>query len=1015
MRCRKTRRFLKRIMLLALVLAVAFASAAWHSPFNAAMAAGSGTVETADGYPYTTRTFEAINLREKRSVNSPIVLVIPTGASVTVLKVIDSWAAVEYSGALGYVKTEYLALKIPSGTVMKGASETDTKLVQQRLLDLGFYQGDVDGVFGDQTAAAVKAFQTAAGLQADGVAGENTIKLLFNQAAPSKHILSSPSSAGSAYSCGNSLTWSVSDDGKTLTISGTGDMFEYPEHLTPGGTLSQPWMAYKDTITTIQIADGVTSIGSGAFWGCAALTEITLPSSIRSIGYAAFAECYALKKAVIPSGIIGESAFIRCTALDEVAIGSSVSAIGISAFESCYSLRAVYIDDIASWCRIYFGGNKASPMEYASNLYLNGILVTDLTIPATVDSINDYAFEHCKAITSVTAQEGLTRIGEYAFNGCSALTSVSLPSTLKTVGAFAFASCAQANIMLPTSITSIGERAFDGCALGGTVTVQQGWIGECAFRACGVLYYLDIGAGVSWIGENAFAGMNALRAVHYGSTEANWKKLSANSGFAADKINEWWEGFTFGTARASFVSAPAEVDFGGYTWNVLATNGDQSLLITRDVIGFASYWALLSYDEAGLRVSWASSPLRDWLNGVFLSSFSTDEQAAIRATNITTPSNALFGTTDSSNTSDKVFLLSAEEANSYFLLDEFRAARATESAMNQFGDGGGRRDPTTGNTYWWLRTPGMFMYDAAYVNYTGTVRYDGIGATQAAICGIRPAMWVSNDALDLPPAAPDPEAGAQGFVKRLYKVCLDREPDSGGLDYWVDQLMSGTNNGSNVAYGFIFSNEFKDKNYCNEHYATYLYRAFLGREPDLAGLQYWVSLLDNGITREEIFNGFIGSIEFTNLCNSYGIIRGDGIGVPAPGHGTAPIGFCSECHAESGIHKFVTRLYDVCLNRLPDEGGMLNWSVQLRDHLLSGREAASGFIFSYEFTSHNYDDDTFVEYLYNAFMGRKSDPMGKQNWLNQLAVGWTREQVFDGFAGSVEFSMICAIYGIARD
>ena len=663
-------------------------------------------------------------------------------------------------------------------------------------------------------------------------------------------------------------------------------MYEYPEHLTPGGNLSQPWMDYKGTITTINIGEGVTSVGSGTFWGCSALTDISFPSSLRSIGFAAFAECYALKRATIPAGMIGESAFLRCTALETVTIGTNVTAMGISAFESCTGLNAVFIDDVASWCRIYFGGNKASPMEYAGNLYLNGTLITSLTIPSSVDRISDYAFEHCKAITSLTVQEGVTRIGEYAFNGCSSLTSVSLPSSLTTVDAFAFASCAQAQIVLPGNINSIGERAFDGCRLEGTVVINQGRIGKSAFRACGSIVYLEIGAGVTWIGENALAEMGALRGVHYGSTEENWNKLSAKANMTSQQTNPYWEGNTYGSAQVSFDTAPTELTFGNYTWILLSTSGDQSLLISKEIIRFMSYWKLSTFDQTGLRVTWASSPIREWLNGDFLSSFSDSDKAAIRSTNITTPSNAKFGTVDNCNTSDKVFLLSAEEANSYFKMDESRAARATDSAISTYGDGDGRKDPTTGNTYWWLRTPGMFVYDAAYVNYTGTVRYDGIEATQPAICGVRPAMWVSNDALDLPDTpSPDDPSGAEGFVRRLYNICLDREPDAAGLADWVSQLTSGSTDGASVAYGFIFSQEFKDKNYCNTHYATYLYRAFLGREPDQAGLEYWEDLMNTGKTREEIFNGFIGSTEFTNLCNDYGILREKGLKFRRPDTG----------------------------------------------------------------------------------------------------------------------------------
>ena len=122
MRCRTFCRFLRRITPLMLVLAFVFAPAAGHSPFRAAMA--SGAVETATGYPYTTYTYEAVNLREKQSAHSEKLLVIPEGAKVTVYKNSGTWSAVEYRGVMGYVKNEYIAIKIPGGTVWRGADET---------------------------------------------------------------------------------------------------------------------------------------------------------------------------------------------------------------------------------------------------------------------------------------------------------------------------------------------------------------------------------------------------------------------------------------------------------------------------------------------------------------------------------------------------------------------------------------------------------------------------------------------------------------------------------------------------------------------------------------------------------------------------------------------------------------------------------------------------------------------------------------------------------------------------
>ena len=91
--------------------------------------------------------------------------------------------------------------------------------------------------------------------------------------------------------CGPGLSWSFS--GGVLTISGSGDMYDYPEHLhgpDSGNELAQPWFHLKPYINSIVINEGVTSIGAGAFWGCNALTSVSIPGSVQRIGFAAFAD-----------------------------------------------------------------------------------------------------------------------------------------------------------------------------------------------------------------------------------------------------------------------------------------------------------------------------------------------------------------------------------------------------------------------------------------------------------------------------------------------------------------------------------------------------------------------------------------------------------------------------------------------------------------------------------------------------------------------------------------------------
>ena len=250
------------------------------------------------------------------------------------------------------------------------------------------------------------------------------------------------------------------------------------------------------------------------------------------------------------------------------------------------------------------------------------------------------------------------------------------------------------------------------------------------------------------------------------------------------------------------------------------------------------------------------------------------------------------------------------------------------------------------------------------------------------------------------------------FVRRLYRVCLDREADADGLDVWTQALVSRAQNGSQAASGFVFSEEFKGKNYCNECYVKHLYNAFLGREYDQPGLEHWVALLQSGQTREEVFNGFAVSEEFKGICESYGIEQGSGMAVPE--RGTRPMGDCCGCGKEDDVKLFVTRLYRVCLDREPDGDGLYNNCMVLWGGAMTGTQVAHGFIFSEEFMGHNYDDSTYVEYLYKAFMGRESDPPGKESWMITLSNGATREEVFYGFAQSVEFNDLCRQYGISN-
>ena len=115
------------------------------------------------------------------------------------------------------------------------------------------------------------------------------------------------------------------------------------------------------------------------------------------------------------------------------------------------------------------------------------------------------------------------------------------------------------------------------------------------------------------------------------------------------------------------------------------------------------------------------------------------------------------------------------------------------------------------------------------------------------------------------------QGGVNCFVERLYEVCLGRRSDIGGQKTWAAGLMAGTVTGSSCVHGFLFSAEFTNKNLNDLDFVAYTYRAFFGREADAEGLKTWMNYLGNGGTREGVFNGFVNSQEFKNLCSSYGI------------------------------------------------------------------------------------------------------------------------------------------------
>ena len=367
--------------------------------------------------------------------------------------------------------------------------------------------------------------------------------------------------------CGDNLKYSLDRETGTLTISGTGDMYDY---LGTGGSFSNSGSPFyrESVLKRIYIENGVTSIGSTMFEYCVNLTFFEIPNSVTSIGDYAFYGCTSLKSVTIPNGVnsIGTYAFEDCTSLKSVTIPDSVTSIGSSAFSGCTSLTSVTIRN-----------SVTSIGDYA--FYFCDSL-TSVTIGNSVTSIGDYAFYNCVRLTSVTIGNSVTSIGKSAFGGCTRLTSVIIGNSVTNIGDYAFYNCTSLESVNYSGTKSqwiaitIGSdnsyltHAFIKCTdgiigNGNTVTVDSvkyklnddytaqvisysgkpknitisecvsyesytfkvTGIGDKAFYKCTSLTSVTIPDSVASIGYSAFEDCKSLTSVNYSGTKSQWKSI----------------------------------------------------------------------------------------------------------------------------------------------------------------------------------------------------------------------------------------------------------------------------------------------------------------------------------------------------------------------------------------------------------------------------------------------------------------------------------------------------------
>ena len=240
--------------------------------------------------------------------------------------------------------------------------------------------------------------------------------------------------SGSCGADGDNVNYSFDTSTGVLSITGTGAMTNY--NIYAG--IKSPWNSNRSYVKTIEISNGVTSIGNEVFYGCSGLTSVTIPNSVTSIGGGAFSGCSNLTKVTLNSNAIASKSYSSSSTLrsifgsqvKEYVLGDDVTSIGSYAFYNCSDVTSIIIPDNVTSVGYYAFDGTAWCNNLPDGLFYVGKVAYKYkgTMPEN---------------TSVVIKEGIVNLNDNLFNGCSGLTSVYIPSSVKTIGNNAFAKCTE--------------------------------------------------------------------------------------------------------------------------------------------------------------------------------------------------------------------------------------------------------------------------------------------------------------------------------------------------------------------------------------------------------------------------------------------------------------------------------------------------------------------------------------------------------------------------------------------
>lgn len=263
-------------------------------------------------------------------------------------------------------------------------------------------------------------------------------------------------------------------------------------------------------------------IGLGAFEDCNQLEEITLPflgtsfedEKISWLGYIFGAGSYQANETYVPESLktvtltegittIYTGGFAYCTGLETINVPHSVSALWNDAFLNTPAKYELTNTIMTYWQEQYYPWNVYPEAKFGH--FGRGVEGT-IILSDNVETIEGGTFNGCHSLTGTSLPEGLTAIESGTFANCDSLISITIPDAVLNIGSYAFAECSSLRIVaIPCGVTSISPFMCYGCSSLESVILPDSieYIGAAAFSGCSITY-LEIPKSVTVIEDQAF-------------------------------------------------------------------------------------------------------------------------------------------------------------------------------------------------------------------------------------------------------------------------------------------------------------------------------------------------------------------------------------------------------------------------------------------------------------------------------------------------------------------------------